>query len=172
MDDARATTELATLVVQELLYGYRSNKQLADRALDQLEQHEWHVALDSESNPVAVIVRHVTGNLRSRWTDLLTADGEKPGRDRDGEFEESEQSVAEMRAAWDAAFDLVVGTLEALAPGDLTRTITIRGEPHTVLGATVRNLTHTAQHVGQIVQLAKHIRGEKWVTLSIPRRRR
>jgi len=160
------------LVIEELMLSYKANKQLADRALDQLDENEWHTALDPESNPVAVIVRHVTGNLRSRWTDLLTSDGEKPSRDRDGEFEESDQSVAEMRAAWDAAFELVDSTLATLKPDDLTRTITIRGEPLSVLNATVRNLTHTAQHVGQIVLLAKHLRGEKWRTLSIPRTRR
>lgn len=160
------------LVIEELRLSYRANKQLADGALDQLDEHEWHTALDPESNPVAVIVRHVIGNLRSRWADLLTSDGEKPSRDRDGEFEESDQSLAEMRAAWDAAFELVSSTLAALKPDDLTRTITIRGEPLSVLSATVRNLSHTAQHVGQIVLLAKHLRGEKWRTLSIPKTRR
>lgn len=171
MNSADAEASSDQLFIQELGHGYRADKNLADKALDQLDQHEWHVKLDDESNSVAVLVRHVTGNLRSRWSDFLTTDGEKPDRNRDAEFEAASQSVEQMQEEWDQAFALVERTLAALTPADLQRTITIRGEPQAVIRALLRNYSHTAQHVGQIVMLAKHIRGERWRTLSIPRAR-
>src|SRR5690606_20245538 len=117
------------LLLTELIQGYRADKHLADRALAQLDEPEWHVALAAESNSAAVIVRHVTGNLRSRWTDFLTTAGEKPDRHRDGEFEPTDMPVSEMLAAWEQAFDLVANTLATLTPADLERTVTIRGQP-------------------------------------------
>lgn len=159
------------LLIQELRNGYMTDKRLAEGALEQLDEGEWHEVLDAESNSVAVIVRHVAGNLRSRFRDFLTSDGEKPDRNRDGEFEPSGLSPKEIMAEWQEGFDTLFGAIDALGPGDLARTITIRGQPHTVLKALLRNYSHTAQHVGQIVMLAKHLRGERWLTLSIPRSR-
>ena len=143
-----------------------------DVALAQLDEAEWHVPLDEESNPVSVIVRHVAGNLRSRFTDFLTTDGEKPDRDRDGEFELTQLPVPSLLAEWQEGFRILLDTLGALTPADLNRTVYIRGEPHTALSALTRNYAHTSHHVGQIVLLAKHLRGERWRTLSIPRTRK
>jgi hypothetical protein len=117
-------------------------------------------------------VKHIGGNLRSRWTDFLTTDGEKPDRNRDGEFElAAGQTRAHVMAWWHGGWDALFGTLEALTPDDLLKRVTIRGEPHTVLQAINRSLAHAAYHVGQIVFLAKHLRSADWKTLSIPRKR-
>lgn len=171
MSRPQHATDVGSELIAALIRGYRADKQLAERALAQLEEADWHVALDSESNPVSVLVRHIAGNLRSRWTDFLTTDGEKPTRDRDHEFERVELSVDEMMAEWEAGYQALFDTLESLTPEDLTRTVTIRGEPHGVIQAMLRNYAHTAQHVGQIVMLAKHLAGDRWQTLSIPRQR-
>lgn len=171
MSEPQHATAVGPELISALTRGYRADKQLAERALAQLEEADWHVALDSESNPVSVLVRHIAGNLRSRWTDFLTSDGEKPTRDRDHEFERVELSVDEMMAEWEAGYQALFDTLESLTPEDLTRTVTIRGEPHGVIQAMLRNYAHTAQHVGQIVMLAKHLAGDRWQTLSIPRQR-
>ena len=151
--------------------GYRAQKTLAERALAQLTDEDWHRAIDADSNSVAVIVRHVAGNLRSRWRDFLTADGEKSDRRRDDEFEPGHQTVAVMLEEWEAGFREVFGALANMTPADLTRTVTIRGAEIGVVDAVLRNLEHTSQHVGQVVLLAKHWRGSEWVTLSVPKRR-
>ncbi len=166
-----ATPDAATLLLAETLDGFRRQKALADRALAQVPDDAWHRALDPESNPLAVIVRHVGGNLRSRWRDVWTTDGEKPDRDRDGEFAGTDLGRDAILADWDAGWAAAFDTFGALTADDLTRRVTIRGEPHTLAQALVRSLDHTGQHVGQIVLLAKHHAGDDWRTLSIPRRR-
>ncbi|MGH7630488.1 MAG: DUF1572 family protein [Gemmatimonadales bacterium] len=156
----------------EALRVFRQYKELGERAMAQLEPAGLFQTLDEESNGIAVIVKHMGGNMRSRWTDFLTTDGEKPGRDRDSEFELTASTTgADVRRWWDQGWRCVFAALEPLRPDDLLRTVTIRGEPHTVLQAIDRQVAHYAYHVGQIVLLAKHLTGERWQTLSVPKRR-
>ncbi len=171
MTQSADQTDLGTVLIADIVRGYRAQKLQAERALDQLETADWHRTLDEDGNSIAVIVQHVSGNLRSRWTDFLTSDGEKPDRDRDGEFEARRRMPEELLAAWDEAFAVVFGTLAALTPADLAKTITIRDQPLGVVSAILRNFEHTGHHVGQIVLLAKHWRGPEWRTLSIPKKR-
>ncbi|HSF03056.1 MAG TPA: DUF1572 family protein, partial [Solirubrobacterales bacterium] len=125
-----------------------------------------------DANSIAVIMKHVGGNLRSRWTDFLTTDGEKPDRDRDSEFETGAADTrASISARWEEGWRLQFSAIQGLSPADLSRTVAIRGEPHTVLQAIQRQLTHYAYHVGQIVFLARHFAGPRWRSLSIPRGR-
>ena len=158
-----------------LLASFRQNflayKSLADRALAQLTDAEWLHIPAAGSNSVAVIVQHMVGNLRSRFTDFLTTDGEKPTRQRDNEFVEprSQAAVAALKPEWEAAWRILFTLLEQLRPEDLLRLVTIRGEAHTVLAAVQRQVAHYAYHAGQLVQLAKIIRGEGFGSLSIPR---
>ena len=149
---------------------FRSNKRLAERAIAQLSDDELFAAIDAEANSVAVIVRHLAGNMRSRWTDFLTTDGEKPDRDRDSEFVIDENTSREdVLRWWEDGWRAVFGAVEPLRAEDLLRRVAIRGEPHTVVEAINRQLSHYAQHVGQIVFLAKHLRSSDWQTLSIAR---
>jgi hypothetical protein len=142
----------------------------AERAMAQVADHDFAKVLDTEANSIAVIVKHVAGNLRSRCTDFLTSDGEKPDRDRDGEFElHPNDTRTRLLNEWATSWDLLAATVEALSPDDLQRTIFIRAEPHTVVQALNRHLGHLAYHVGQIVLLAKHWAGGEWQTLTIPR---
>ena len=148
----------------------RKLKAQADGALRQVDDRQFFQTLDPEANSIAIIMKHVAGNMRSRWTDFLTTDGEKPNRHRDDEFiVEGVDDRAHVTAAWDDAWQLVLQTIASLTPADLTRTVTIRGEAHTVVEAINRQMTHYAAHVGQIVLLAKHYAGENWKTLSMPR---
>jgi hypothetical protein len=136
----------------------------------QLRDDELFITLDAESNSVAVIVKHMAGNMRSRFTDFLTTDGEKPDRHRDQEFEVTATTTrSEVMTWWEEGWTRMFGAIEALEPEDLMRTVAIRGEPHTVLQAINRQIAHYAQHIGQIVFLAKHLRSSEWKTLSIPR---
>jgi hypothetical protein len=148
---------------------FEANKRLADRAVEQVPDDKLHIALDEHTNSIAVIMKHVAGNLTSRWTDFLTSDGEKPGRNRDDEFVDSFGSRAELIACWDRGWAVLLRTLRDLQPADLAKTVAIRGEPHSVPLAMARSLGHTCYHVGQIVQLARHHAGEQWNTLTIPR---
>jgi uncharacterized damage-inducible protein DinB len=149
---------------------FHTYKDLADRAIAQVDDEQFFAALDSESNSMAVVVKHVAGNMRSRWTDFLTTDGEKPDRDRDSEFEVDESVTrTELLAAWEDGWGRAFDTLNSLTPRDLTKTVTLRGEPHSVVKAIGRQLTHAAYHVGQIVFLAKHFANGSWTTLTIPR---
>jgi hypothetical protein len=149
---------------------YRDYKKLADDALAQVDPADVFRKLDPESNSLALIVKHLSGNLRSRWKDFLTSDGEKPDRDRDSEFEERAGDTWEsLRARWEEAWRLVFAELAKLGPADLERTVTLRGEPNAVPQAIERNLAHAASHVGQIVLLAKHFASAHWRSLSIPR---
>lgn len=156
--------------LREILARYREQKALADRAIAQLSDDALFARLDPESNSVAVLMKHVGGNLVSRWTDFLTADGEKADRQRDREFEAKEADTrASVLERWEAGWQVAFHTLDALSDEQLSRLVVIRGEPHTVLQAISRNLTHSAQHVGQIIFLAKHLAGPSWKTMSIPR---
>jgi hypothetical protein len=150
---------------------YRQYKTLADRAIAQVSDARLTEMLDPESNSIALIMKHLAGNLKSRWTDFFTTDGEKPDRDRDSEFERPPSSRAELLGLWEAAWRPLFSTLDALTDADLARTVTIRGEAHSVLQAINRNLTHCAYHVGQIVFVAKHFQSDRWQTLTIPKRR-
>jgi len=142
----------------------------AERAMAQVGDDDFAKMLDTENNSIAILVKHVSGNLRSRCTNFLTADGEKPDRDRDGEFVlQPHDTRARLLKEWAAAWDLLGGTVEALTPDDLQQTIYIRAEPHMVSQALSRHLGHLAYHVGQIVLLAKHWVGSEWQTLTIPR---
>jgi uncharacterized damage-inducible protein DinB len=145
------------------------HKGLADRAIAQLSDDQLRVALDANTNSIAVIMKHVAGNLRSRWTDFLTTDGEKPWRNRDDEFVDTYRSRDELLADWESGWNVLRNALESLRPEDWTATVLIRGEPQTALLAACRSLAHTAYHVGQIVLIARHLAGESWTTLTIAR---
>jgi hypothetical protein len=154
----------------EILSRFRRLKSQADRALAQVRGDELFAVLDEESNSLAVIMKHIAGNMRSRWTDFLATDGEKPDRHRDGEFEIlGNESRDEIFRQWEQGWQCLFGALEPLTAEDLGRTVTVRGEPHTVPQAIFRQLAHYAEHVGQIVFLAKHFRSREWQTLSVPR---
>ena len=145
-------------------------KKQADRAAVQVEGDDFSRLLDPEANSIATLMKHLAGNMRSRWTDFLTTDGEKSTRERDEEFElRDADSREEIIAAWEDGWKRVLGAISALEPSDLEKSINIRGEPHSVPQAILRQLTHYAAHVGQIVMLAKHWAGSEWKTLSIPR---
>lgn len=156
--------------LDEALHQLRKLKTQADRALAQIDDEHLFAVPGPESNSIAVIMKHVAGNMRSRWTDFLTSDGEKPDRNRDTEFELDEADSADrVRARWEAGWQLTLDTIGSIAPADLERAVRIRGEAHTVLEAINRQLTHYAAHVGQIVFLARHYAGPRWQTLSIPK---
>jgi hypothetical protein len=148
----------------------RKLKGLADKALAQIQPEHFFIALDPEANSIAVIMKHMAGNMRSRWTDFLTSDGEKPDRHRDTEFELGEADTRDqILAAWDDAWSRALHAVSSLSPADLGKTIRVRGEAHAVIEAINRQMTHYAAHVGQIVLLAKHFAGPQWQSLSIPR---
>ena len=148
----------------------RHYKKLGERAMSQAADENLTSALDPESNSVALIVKHMAGNMRSRWTDFLTTDGEKPDRNRDTEFEAPPATRAGMLRVWEAGWDCTFRALESLADADLSRSVTIRNEPHSVMQAIQRQLTHDSYHVGQIVFLCKHFQSAKWNSLTVPRR--
>lgn len=146
-------------------------KQLAEKAMSQLGVDDLHWAPDDESNSIAIIVKHLAGNMRSRWTDFLTTDGEKPDRNRDGEFVDDLGLAEPVMQAWEEGWQTLFGALDTLEPRHLQQFVTVRGRRHTVTGALLGQLGHYAQHVGQIVYLAKLRLGERWETLSIPKKR-
>ncbi|HSS18758.1 MAG TPA: DUF1572 family protein [Pyrinomonadaceae bacterium] len=163
---------IAAHYLQDSLSSFRAYKKLADKAIAQLDDSEFFIALDEESNSVAVVMKHMAGNMLSRWTDFLTSDGEKPNRNRDLEFViEADTSRDDLLAYWERGWQCVFDAVEPLTPEDLERQILIRGKPHTVLQAIQRQLLHYAYHIGQIVFQAKHFRSEQWKSLSIPRNR-
>lgn len=161
--------EFTTSYIKDATDVFRAYKRLGDRAMEQAPDDALFATLDPESNSIAIIVKHLAGNMRSRWTDFLTSDGEKPDRNRDAEFEAPPKTRAELAALWESGWKILFDSLTQLTDADLTRTITIRGEAHSVMQAINRNITHTAYHVGQIVFLAKHFAGSKWAALTIPR---
>jgi uncharacterized damage-inducible protein DinB len=148
---------------------FRSYKKLAERAIEQVSDDEFFTSIDAESNSIAVIVKHVGGNLRSRWTEFLTTDGEKADRRRDEEFVSETDTRESLSAVWETGWNTVFATLESLTTDDLSKTVQIRGEDFTVTKAITRSLSHIASHVGQITFLAKHLRSNDWKTLSVPR---
>ena len=154
--------------VRRQLEGY---KRLGEGALNQLKDEDFFVTIDAESNSIAIIVKHVTGNMRSRFTDFLTTDGEKPDRNRDSEFVAPPETRAAVLDMWESGWAYVFQALEPLTDADLGRTVYIRGEAHSVMQAINRQVAHYAQHVGQIVLLAKHFAGSNWKSLSVPRNR-
>jgi hypothetical protein len=150
----------------------RKLKEQAEQAVAQIGDAQFFALLDPDANSIAIIMKHVAGNMRSRWTDFLTSDGEKPDRNRDSEFEIGDRaSRAEIVALWEDGWKRVLDAIGSLTPGDLSKTVRIRGEAHTVVEAINRQVTHYASHVGQIVLLAKHYAGANWATLSIPKGR-
>jgi hypothetical protein len=163
---------LAQHYLDDALQTFRDQKRLAERAFEQISDEDFFATLDVESNSIAVIIKHIAGNMLSRWTDFLTTDGEKPERNRDIEFVMLPGTTKDdMIAYWDRGWKCVFDAVEPLKPEDLMRTITIRGQDHTVLQAINRQIAHYAYHVGQIVYLSKHFKASEWQSLSIPRNR-
>ena len=156
----------------DAIQSFRNYKKLAERAIEQVSDEEFFAQLDPESNSIAIIIKHIAGNLHSRWTDFLTKDGEKPDRFRDGEFIAFDDDTREsLMRFWESGWQVLFEAIEPLTAEDFSRIITIRGQPHTVVEAINRQLTHYPMHIGQIVLLAKHFRSVEWKTLSVPRNR-
>ena len=163
------TDSLSAHYIGNALEEFRGMKALADKAVAQVSDEEFFRIIDLESNSIAVIMKHMAGNMRSRWTDFLNSDGEKPDRHRDTEFELDKEDRRAIEERWEEGWRLVFGAIEPLAGEDLMRTVTIRGEPHSIVEAVNRQLSHYGEHVGQIIFLAKHLKSSAWKTLSIPR---
>jgi uncharacterized damage-inducible protein DinB len=162
--------DLATHYLDEVRRQMRGSKRLGEAAIAQLQDEEFFVTLDAEANSVAMLVKHMAGNMRSRFRDFLTSDGEKPDRFRDNEFViDPAATRAQVMGWWEEGWAQVFSALDGLQSEDLMRTVTIRGEPHTVVQAINRQIAHYAYHTGQIIMLAKHLRSNDWKTLSIPR---
>jgi len=162
--------DFATLYLADVRARFDSIKTQAERAAAQVDDAAFFTPLGTEENSIAVVMKHMAGNLRSRFSDFLTSDGEKPDRNRDGEFEQGpNDSRSAILARWAEGWRILFDALDNLTPGDLARTVTIRGEPHTVIQALSRQLVHQSQHAGQVVLLAKHAAGSRWRTLSVPR---
>jgi len=163
---------VASAYLHDIVRTFRNYKTLGERAIAQTPDANLHTLLDPDANSIAIIVKHIAGNLRSRFADFLTTDGEKPDRHRDSEFEASEGSSRdEILAWWEAGWGVALDTLETLQADDLARTVSIRGEPFLIPEALNRASTHIAYHVGQIVLLSKHFAGPRWMSLSIPKGR-
>src|SRR3984957_20138894 len=161
--------EFTTSYIRDSLSLFRYYKRLAERPMEQVTDEQLFAAIDKEANSIAVIVKHMAGNMLSRWTDLLTSDGEKAGRDRDAEFSDPPATRQALLELWEDGWHCVLATMESLSDADLGRTITIRGEAHSVMQAINRQVAHYSYHCGQIVFLAKHFCSDRWQTLSIPR---
>ena len=157
--------------VEDSLAVFRQYKRLAEKAFGQLTEEQLLQKLDAESNSIAQIVKHMAGNMRSRWTDFLTADGEKPDRARDSEFVDPPDGRAAMMQLWDSGCAVLFGALEPLTDDDLGRTVLIRSEPHSVMQVIQRQVAHYAMHIGQIVFIAKHLKASAWKTVSVPKNR-
>jgi hypothetical protein len=147
----------------------RQYKKLAEGAIAQVSDEQLYATLDPEMNSIAIIMKHMAGNMRSRWTDFLTSDGEKPDRNRDSEFVDPPPTRAALMEVWEDGWNRLFSAIDPLTDSDLSRTVTIRGEPHSVLQAINRQLAHYASHCGQIILLAKHFAADHWKSLSIPR---
>ncbi len=161
--------KFTTSYLEDSLSVLRYYKSLADRAMAQVPEEHLFTPLDGEANSIAVTVKHIAGNMRSRWTDFLTTDGEKPDRDRDSEFVDPPSTRAALMEVWEEGWSRLFNALEPLTDEDLGRTVTIRSEPHSVMQAVNRQLAHYTYHVGQIVVLAKHFAGDRWTSLTVPR---
>ena len=156
--------------LKDSLEVFRYYKRLGENAMAQCSDDALFRALDTESNSVAIIVKHIAGNMRSRWTDFLTSDGEKPDRNRDSEFEAPATTRTELMQQWEAGWKNVFNALEPLADAEMTRTVMIRGEAHSVMQAINRQIAHYSYHIGQIVFVAKHCSSDTWKALTIPKK--
>ena len=163
--------QFTTSYLKDSIDVFRYYKKLGERAMAQCPDDALFESLDAESNSIAIIVKHMAGNMRSRWTDFLTTDGEKPDRNRDTEFETPPKTRAELMELWERGWKHVFDALEPLGDEDLVRAITIRTEPHSVMQAINRQVAHYSYHVGQIVYVAKHLAGNKWQTLTVPKKK-
>jgi hypothetical protein len=163
--------QFTTSYLEDSLTLFRFYKALAERAIAQVSDEQLVEVLDDEMNSIALVVKHMAGNMRSRWTDFLTSDGEKPDRNRDSEFVDPPADRSSLMAVWEDGWRRVFAAVEPLTEQDLQRSVTIRGEAHSVMQAINRQIAHYAYHCGQIVLLAKHFRGAEWQSLSIPRNR-
>jgi hypothetical protein len=161
--------KFSTSYLEDSLALFRYYKKLAEGAMEQVSDEQLFATLDEEMNSIAIVAKHMAGNMRSRWTDLLTSDGEKPDRNRDMEFAAPPATRGELMRSWNGGWDRVFHALEPLSDADLGRTVEIRGEPHSVMQAINRQIAHYAYHVGQIVFLAKHLKASDWKSLSVPR---
>jgi len=161
--------QFSTSYLEDSVSLFRHYKKLVEGAMEQVSDDELFQALDEEMNSIAIIAKHMAGNMRSRWTDFLTSDGEKPNRNRDSEFVEPPSTRTGLTKIWNDGWDHVFEALEPLSDADMERKITIRGEPHSVMQAINRQIAHYAYHVGQIVFLAKHFKGDAWKSLSVPK---
>jgi hypothetical protein len=159
---------MADLVIPACVEDFRRQKAWAERAIAQLDDAQLHVRINPLQNSIAAIVKHMAGNMRSRWVDFLTSDGEKPGRDRESEFVDDLPTRAALLERWEQGWAALFAALEALTDADLGRTVRIRGEPLTAFAAIIRQTSHYAQHVGQILLIAKHLKGEAWQYITIP----
>lgn len=163
--------KFTTSYIEDALAIFRQYKQLGEKAMAQVSDEQLFAVLDDEANSIAIIVKHITGNMRSRWTDFLTSDGEKPTRNRDSEFVDPPATREALLQEWEHGWACVFSAIEPLTDADLPRTVTIRGEAHSVMQAINRQLAHYPMHVGQIILLAKHYAGAGWQTLSVARNR-
>jgi len=163
--------KFTTSYLADSLEVFRYYKRLAERAMEQVTDDRLTAALDADMNSIAIIVKHMAGNMRSRWTDFLNTDGEKPDRNRETEFEDAPATRDDLMRMWESGWACVFNALEPLSEADINRTVLIRGEPHSVMQAINRQIAHYAHHIGQIVLLAKHFQGANWKSLSIPRGR-
>jgi hypothetical protein len=162
--------KFTTSYIEDARAVFAQYKKMGERAMEQVSDNQLNTPLDQEGNTISIIVKHMAGNMRSRWTEFLTTDGEKSNRNRDSEFEDPPASREALLQLWEQGWSLVFEALAPLTDEDLGRTVTIRGEAHSVLQAINRQMAHYAQHIGQIVLLAKHFAGGNWNTLSIPKR--
>jgi hypothetical protein len=163
------TEQIIKNYLADAILSFRNYKKMAEKALAQVSDEEFFASIDEEANSIGVIVKHMAGNLRSRWTDFLTSDGEKADRNRDTEFEMMDDTRESLMQFWESGWHTLFAAIEPLTVEDFGRFVTIRGEPHTICEALNRQMTHYAYHVGQIVLLAKHFRSAEWKTLSVPR---
>jgi hypothetical protein len=163
--------QFTTSYLEDALGVFRNYKRLAEGAMAQVSDEQLYTVLDAEMNSIALIVKHMAGNMCSRWTDFLNSDGEKPWRNRDCEFELPPEGRAAMMELWEKGWATLFAAIEPLKEEDLSRKVTIRGEAHSVMQAINRQLAHYPYHCGQIVFLAKHLRSENWRSLSVPRNR-
>jgi hypothetical protein len=163
------TEQIIKSYLEESISAFRSYKKMSEKAMAQVSDEEFFRAIDAESNSIAIIVKHIAGNLRSRWSDFLTSDGEKPDRNRDSEFISEGDTRESLIQFWEDGWQTLFASVETLRAEDLGKIIQIRGEDFTVVRAIIRSVTHTAYHVGQIVFLAKHFRSADWKTLSVPK---
>ena len=170
-EDGSMALAFTTSYLEDSVALFQQYKKLAERAMEQVTDEQLQMVLDSEMNSIAVVVKHMAGNMRSRWKDLLTTDGEKPDRNRDGEFEKPPATREALLAAWEQGWGCLFEALKQLSEHDLARTVKIRGEAHSVMQAINRQIAHYSYHCGQIVLLAKHFQHDNWQSLSVPRGR-